>query len=360
MQYNITYRKKDGGWQYIISFKEGEKWRQKSKQGFRTRGLAKVAADERIEKMKEDHKLKKTLDSSLQDMTFEEFMNMYIEHKETHREYSTVRSIRYSWNKFSNLNDMAIKDITSLHTQNCVDEIVREGLSYNTIKSYVALMNGAFNYAIDKKIIKDNPMQGLIFPDDKSFEKIKALDKWEFEDLLSKVKNKRYRMIAMIAGTCGLRIGEIIGLTWDCIDFENSTMTVNKQWKEIERGKWGFGPVKRKNSNRTVPIPPKTLKELARYKSEIPTHISNRIFYQNVSIKNLGQNIATSFKEAGYDITVHELRHTYATLLIANGVDFKTVAKLMGHDVEQTLKTYSHVTDEMMNKATNTLKTIFK
>ena len=200
----------------------------------------------------------------------------------------------------------------------------------------------------------------MVYPDDKSSAKIKALQKWELEDLLCKIKNRRYKMIATIAGTCGLRIGEIIGLTWDCIDFENATMTVNKQWKEVKKGKWDFGPVKRKNSNRTVPIPPRTLKELAKYKSNIPIHISNRIFYQNVSIKNLGQDMSNAFKEVGYNIKVHELRHTYATLLIANGVDFKTVAKLMGHDVEQTLKTYSHVTDEMMNKATNTLKTIFK
>ena len=43
--------------------------------------------------------------------------------------------------------------------------------------------------------------------------------------------------------------------------------------------------------------------------------------------------------------------HTYATNLIANGLDFKTAAKLLGHDIEQTMKTYSHVTDDMMNEA---------
>ncbi|MCS4455170.1 tyrosine-type recombinase/integrase [Clostridium botulinum] len=47
---------------------------------------------------------------------------------------------------------------------------------------------------------------------------------------------------------------------------------------------------------------------------------------------------------------MHELRHTYATKLISNGVDFKTVAQLLGHTVEQTMKTYSHVNDDMMKK----------
>ena len=58
-------------------------------------------------------------------------------------------------------------------------------------------------------------------------------------------------------------------------------------------------------------------------------------------------------------ITIHELRHNYATLLIANNIDFKTTADFLGHNVQQTLKTYSHVTDEMKKKATNTISKIF-
>ena len=64
-------------------------------------------------------------------------------------------------------------------------------------------------------------------------------------------------------------------------------------------------------------------------------------------------------KRQGYNITLHELRHTYATMLISNGVDFKTAALLLGHDVEQTMKTYSHVNEDMLNKASNIIKNIF-
>ena len=57
------------------------------------------------------------------------------------------------------------------------------------------------------------------------------------------------------------------------------------------------------------------------------------------------------FIKCGFNITIHSLRHTYATNLIANGLDFKTTAKLLGHTVEQTMKTYSHVNDDMMDNA---------
>ncbi|BDR64449.1 hypothetical protein K134307016_13830 [Clostridium tetani] len=64
-------------------------------------------------------------------------------------------------------------------------------------------------------------------------------------------------------------------------------------------------------------------------------------------------------KRHGYKITIHELRHTYATRLIANGVDFKTAARILGHSVEQTLKTYSHVNDDMLKKAHQVIQNIF-
>ena len=89
-----------------------------------------------------------------------------------------------------------------------------------------------------------------------------------------------------------------------------------------------------------------------------PVDISNRI----IVYKQLGgvdRRLRECCKSYGYDISIHELRHTYATALIANNVDFKTVALLMGHDIKQTMKTYSHVTSDMMDNAVNVLADIF-
>ncbi|SFC21403.1 Phage integrase family protein [Clostridium uliginosum] len=64
------------------------------------------------------------------------------------------------------------------------------------------------------------------------------------------------------------------------------------------------------------------------------------------------------FKKLGFNITIHELRHTSATKLIV-GIDFKTAAKLLGHYVKETMKTYSHVNDDMMQRATDLIGKIF-
>ena len=60
-----------------------------------------------------------------------------------------------------------------------------------------------------------------------------------------------------------------------------------------------------------------------------------------------------------FNTCIHELRHTYATTLVSNGMDFKTAARILGHDIEQTMKTYSHVTDNMLKKASDLINKIF-
>ncbi len=72
-----------------------------------------------------------------------------------------------------------------------------------------------------------------------------------------------------------MRLGELLGITWDNVDFKNNTITVNKQWKKIEKGVWGFGDVKSKNSNRTIPVSNIVIKELMNHRNVI--NINNRV-----------------------------------------------------------------------------------
>jgi len=155
-----------------------------------------------------------------------------------------------------------------------------------------------------------------------------------------------------------LRIGEICGLTWKDIDFANKSIDVNKQWIKDKKGIWGFGELKSSNSYRVVPMPQIVCKELQNLRSYSPIDINGRI----LRVKNttsFSANLIAYYKKNGFDISVHELRHTYATNLIANGIDFKTAAKFLGDDVKETLGTYSHVNDDMIKIATNIIEKIF-
>lgn len=69
--------------------------------------------------------------------------------------------------------------------------------------------------------------------------------------------------------------------------------------------------------------------------------------------------LSLKFKKLGFDNSIHDLRHTYATMLIADGVDFKTVSNLLGDTVETVMKTYSHFTSNMTEKVTQKINAIF-
>ncbi|WP_427339013.1 tyrosine-type recombinase/integrase [Caloranaerobacter sp. DY30410] len=366
MQYNITFRQKNKGWQYIISYKdENGKWRQKSKQGFKTKAMAKRAADIKLEEMKKNFELQQSLNNEYDGISFKNFTNIYVAHKKLYNEYGTIENTKSALKHFDSLNNISMIDIKPYHIQSCVDEMLKKGLSVSTIKKNIAIIKTLFNAAIDTfNVIVDNPVKKIKLPKQKNkgseinSNKVKALTANELEDLLNKITFRKYYIASLLASKCGLRIGEIVGLTWDCVNDTKAQIIINKQWKLLKNGKWGFGHTKSENSNRIVPAPAIVLNELSKFKKEYPIHISNRIL-PYTSTSNFSSSLSKHYKKIGYDITIHQLRHTYATLLIANGIDFKTVANLMGHDVEMTIKTYSHVTNDMLENAAKTINDIF-
>lgn len=359
MEYNITYRQKDKGWQYIISYKVNGKWKQKSKQGFSTKKEAKPFAEKALKELKTAYENEKNIiNESYETITFKELADRFIEHSKLYKEYNTVRSYRNYAKAFESLNDIKVININKTTIQKVVDSLVTTKLSSLTIKEYLKRSSLFFKYYIENYNSNyTNPINNITLPKIEKKINKKALTKKELDLLLKNLRKSDYDsyIISLLAGTCGLRAGEILGLTWSDIDEINSTININKQWKRLDKKVYGFGRLKSNNSNRLVPIPKNTLKELKEYHSNSIVDIHNRIIpFNETKIYNLNRKLRKIS-----DISIHELRHTYATLLISNGIDFKTAAEILGHDVEQLIKTYSHVTNDMFNRATNTIAKIF-
>lgn len=354
LQYNITYREKDKGWQFIISYKRNNKWKQKSKQGFKTKKDAKKDAEEVLEKLKQTVNL--NIPVEFEDITFLEFGKRYITHTSLYREYKTIQSTQTVLNRFSELNELKLSKITPLNIQEVVDNLVKEGLSHNTIKYYLKKLTIIFKSAKDQyRIIDDIPSKNIYVCKQQAINK-RALTEKEVNDLLEKFKGTDYYLLVFIAANTGMRLGEILGLTWNNVDLKNNEIKVTMQWKKLKDGTFGFGSLKTKNSNRIIPISKDVSNELKTFKGI--TNFDNRVF-KFVNKNSLITNINRKFKKFGYNISFHELRHTYATKLIANNMDFKTAASILGHNVQQTIKTYSHVNDDMLLKAKSLIENIF-
>lgn len=358
MEYNITYRQKDKGWQFIISYKLDGKWKQKSKQGFSTKKEAKPVAEKMVLELKKELKNNIIEDKTYNNITFKELGELYIEHIELYREYSTIQSYRYAVSKFSDLDSFKVKDIKKIHIQKIVDGMLKnESLMFKTVDGHMSKIKVILEYYKDNFNSNYELFTKIEIPKDKKDSTKKALTKNELDELLEKLERNKYYLVALITATCGLRCGEILGMTWDNVDLKNGILKVNRQWKiDKKTKKSDFGNLKGNKSYREVPIPENTIKILKKYKGNNVINLNKRIApFSGSAIKLYLNPILKELK----GITLHELRHTYATMLISNEIDFKTAAKFLGHDVKQTMNTYSHVTDEMVKKATDKISKIF-
>lgn len=352
IDYNITYREKDKGIQVIVSYKEGKKWKQKSKQGFENsrqgKKEARAWAQETIETLKNEINLNK----DYSEITFDEFFNIYIEDRKINLSDHTIKTFRTAYDKFKSLGNSKLNEIRTIDIQRCVNVMVETGLKSSTIETNLCRLKTIFYSAINNyNIITSNPAKNIEYPKIQPDEKI-ALTSTEVSTLLSKLQSGRNRDVyitSLIAVKCGLRIGEILGLTWSDINFTEKSIEINKQWN-LDDGIYKFTTPKNNNAYRTVYFSDFVKKELLNFKNSAPISISNRILdiYNNESF---GSTLRYNYKKYGFNISVHNLRHTYATNLIKNGLDFKTAAHLLGHDIKQTMKTYSHVNSDMLNIA---------
>ena len=361
MQYSTLIRKKDKGYQYVITYKVDNKWKTKSKQGYDLNKAGKEKAqkdmDATVSALKKQ--LENNIDKLMLGVTFKKFTDMYTAHISLYREMNTILAFKTVLNHFVDLDDIEMAKITAMDIQPIVDKLTKSGIKSNTIKGYLVLLKTIFNSAMDDyNIIYKIPIKNIKYNETKEESTKRALTDAECENLLEGFKVKKYNKyypLILIALKCGLRLGEILGLTWEDIDEINGLVKVTKQWKQLKDNTYGFGTLKSKNSYRDVPISPKTLAALN--EATKVRNINGRVLnFKNTDSISICLN--RLFKIRGYNITVHELRHTYATVLISNGVPFKTAAKFLGHTVQQTMKTYSHVNDDMIKKATNIINNI--
>lgn len=364
-QYNITYREKDKGWQYIISYKVTsiDKWKQKSKQGFKKKTDAKKAADKALTQLKEDVLNGVCIEGEFENISLIDFYEVYRIDNELYQTAHSMLNMKAAVDAFSLIGSKKLRDIKSRDIQEIVDSLYRRGLKHTSVKTRFDYIKVLFNSAKKKyKILSKSPCDDVRLLKDKTEIARNALTDLEVENLLNalleKPKDYRYYVIALLAITGGFRIGEILGLTKADFDFDSESISINKQFKLIANNTCGLGPLKSKNSNRVVPMPSSTMEVLNSYIDSNTPAADGRIF-------NFGNNrsfqkvINNRFKVLGFNVCMHELRHTYATKLIASGVDFKTAAYLLGHDVEMTMNTYTHVNNDMINNARNIIKKNF-
>ena len=358
MDYNVSYRKKDGSIQCIISYKDNNgKWRTKSKQGFKTQKESKPWQSKTIEELEKRIELATNLE--LQEITFKEFRDIYLKDIKRIRERNTYEVYRNSLNKFNSLDDKEMNEITLLDIKKIITDLL-DIYSISTVKGDLSKVRTLFKKAKSQyRVISENPLLDveIELPKPKRKNRVRTLTRKELNILVNSINPLKDKLITQFAAS-GLRVGEVCGLTWDCIDVKNMNIVIERQWKKLDDNTWGFGDLKSANSNRKIPLPKDLLKTLQLYEKTCVKQINNRIINDKHGT-NVSNRVNRKYKRLGYDITIHDLRHTYATLLLGNGLDIKTVAEFMGDTVDMIIKTYIHFDSDMYEKGRNKVNELF-
>lgn len=357
--YHFSYREKDGNWQLILSYKVGKKWKQKARQGFRTK---REANESKADLLREAEK-SAALNVDLEDITLEDFVErFFLPDREGRIEANTVRGYREAVKSIGPAAKMPIRKITYLHIAEAVRIMRDRGLKATTINTRLTHIKTVFSAAVKPyKIIPESPAADFRKLKKEKSKKVKALTRDQLMHLLNVLRggSPQVYVFAAIAGLAGLRRGEVLALCWNDIDFKARTMSVTKQLESYRmQRKLHAKRTKSDNSVRVVPMCPQLVGTLSVYRAKFPRSIDGRLFVDSPS--GLYNRLRKAIKDVYPDHTPHSLRHTFATLALKGGANIQTVAALIGDTPQTVMETYIHYTDDLRKEAADVLEVAFR
>lgn len=324
------YREKNNTIQAILPYRPEDKktWRQKSKQGFTNMNQARswiITAMRELDSMEDPS-------NEYSNITLQEGIDIFFEARKDKHSYGTKRQYEYAFSFLENILDKKVVTFKPIDFNFILKDKYKPGTRYNFQRNVQAL----FNFFIEElEIISLNPMRKQKVTYKVQNEKeIITLDDY-YNILYPALKrNKELQLMTEVSINTGVRAGELLGLTIS--DIKPYEIDVNKQFNRRLKE---FSELKNKKPH-TVPITEQMYDKIQYYIKTNPLDYRGRIFTMNYA--SYLRQLKKVTKKIGYEnFTPHCFRHAFATHLISSGVDFKTVAELLGDKVETVMKTYS-------------------
>ena len=404
----INVRKRGQKWQYQFEAAKIEgKRKQITKSGFNTK---KEALDAGVKALAEYNNSGLHFEPS--EISMSDYLDYWLEnYVELNLRTNTITNYKGVIDNYlkPSLGIYKLKSLTPSILQNYINKKYISGLSKSMLKRICSVLNLSLKYAVHPcKFIKENPMQYISMPkyEKKNTEEVKTITLEEFNNIIDRFpENTDYYLPLMIGFYTGCRIGEVLSLTWDDIDFKNKTISINKSLIFNDENKqWYFGPTKTFTSNRTIKIGDTLINVLKKFKKKQMENklkygeyykiiyskeelVNNKklkrlyVLYASIPSGDLKQeylvcsridgNLLTTngmkyvSKVVNYELNIdfkfHSLRHTHATLLIQNGANIKDVQTRLGHaSIETTLDIYPHSTEKSSKNTVNLFEQISK
>ena len=232
-------------------------------------------------------------------------------------------------------------------------------LSGSTVRRIHMVLSSALKQAVKERIIPYNPCDNCRIPP-KEKKEMTIIPPEKLGVYLSEAEKYGVLPMFFLELSSGLRWGELLALRWDDLDVQSKTISVSRQYVRNPDGSLELTRPKTENSVRLVSIPQAAVDLLLQEHDHhpdnpymFPSPLVGEMYHPD-SVVNLHKKI---LKDAGLGhLRFHDLRHTFATTALQNGVDVKTVSSMLGHfDAGFTLRTYTHATRQKQDEAAQTM-----
>jgi integrase len=256
-------------------------------------------------------------------------------------------------NHFREFDSLKINRITIATVEKFITDRHAQGMNIGTLRKVLVSLGQILSYAVRHKYIDHNPLreaerpksQAQLQDDNEVCQDLRILTPAHINAFLAQVDEPKYRTLFMLAVFSGARQGELLGLRWGDMDWENCQLAIQRTFNNGRL----FTP-KTQTSKRKIDLGPMVMKELRKWRLACPKNDLDLVFPNeagnHINNKNmLRRNFRPALKAASCPlIRFHDLRHTYASLLIAQGENIKYIQNQLGHASPTiTLNVYAHL-----------------
>lgn len=315
---------------------------------------------------------------SSMDMTVDAWFEYWItEIKGGTIRWRTIRSHqdRYNKNIKETIGNMVISNIRPMHCQNIINIMNDYGYSAGTMQKTRQTMSAMFSDALENGIITMNPVTKSVKIPKKKVNDIRVMTLDEQEKFLSAAKHSVNYWHFLFVLQTGVRSSELRGLKWCDIDFENRVIHVSRNVDyNLNEKKFTSGELKTSSGKRDIPITDiaydalMAMKELKESRSSkiVSIEFSDNVFLNSNGNFNRSSDYCRCLKsicdKAEIErVSMHTLRHTFATRCIEAGVKPKTLQKILGHaKISMTMDLYVHITDDEKEKEMKKFSEMYK
>ena len=351
--------RKDGRWEGRVVIGYDDKGNPKTKSVL---AHTKGECVEKLERLKEE--CGRTAEKLKPDMPFGEWIDFWYKYFSSPKLRPTTQATyenRIYGHIIPSVGKIPLSKLTQNDLQQFYAKLKRTGrkkdvetkgtsVSDRMVRSCHALCRSSLEKALEEGLITRNPSIGCKLPPKKNGE-MKVLTQNEIVRLLNQAYDEGYYEMFLLELTTGMRRGEILGLKWRDLNLETGELNIKRQLTTK-----GISVPKTKSSIRTVLLPPdmldllREMKKTAKYDWIFPSPVKEGEPRNPTAIT---KRFRLMLKRAHCKhVRFHDLRHTFATMALENGMDVKTLSAMIGHvSSETTLNIYSHVTDTMRAQA---------